>query len=226
MATVIVHDWERVLLFTDGTLQRTLEPGRHRYRKRNSFLHHVDMRPAEVRVPGQEVLTNDGISVRVSVTAQWRVADPVTYLMGSQLPDSFLYSSLQGAIRHCVCEVDFATAIGDRSAIDRGLLAFAQEEVASFGIELDQVRVRDVMMPGALRRAAMDVAIAREEGKASLEAARSEAAALRSLTNTAKLLEKHPQLMQLRTLQVAQNSDATLVIDPRAGVAGTRSDAV
>ena len=59
------------------------------------------------------------------------------------------------------------------------------------------------MLPAEIRRAVTEVLLARERGRADLERARSEAAALRSLANTARLLEEHPGLLHLRTLQAA-----------------------
>ncbi|WP_267469915.1 hypothetical protein [Nocardia amamiensis] len=38
---------------------------------------------------------------------------------------------------------------------------------------------------------------------------------MRSLANTARLLEQHPALLRLRTLQVATVPGAQVVLDPR-----------
>ena len=70
--------------------------------------------------------------------------------------------------------------------------------------------MRDVILPGELRRAYADTALARQRGLAELERARAEAATLRSLANTAKLLEERPGLLKLRTLQVAARDGTKL----------------
>jgi hypothetical protein len=67
MTHVTVMEWQRVLLFVDGRLERVLEPGRHRYRAKRSELVTVEMRPRMLNVTGQELITQDGISLRVSV---------------------------------------------------------------------------------------------------------------------------------------------------------------
>ena len=54
--------------------------------------------------------------------------------------------------------------------------------------------------------------MAREAGRAALERARGDAAALRSLANTAKLLEDHPTLLQLRTLEVAAQPGTKVIL--------------
>lgn len=86
--------------------------------------------------------------------------------------------------------------------------------VAGLGAEVDEVAVKDLMLPFEIRRALTETFIARERGRAELERARAEAAALRSLANTARLLEEHPALLQLRPLQAAANPGTTLVLTP------------
>ncbi|MCP2358647.1 regulator of protease activity HflC (stomatin/prohibitin superfamily) [Nonomuraea thailandensis] len=220
MAHVTVMAWQRVLMYVDGRLKRVLEPGRHRYRPRRTTLLTVDLRPRLLSVPGQELITADGVSVRVTVTAQWRVTDAAAYTEAASVPDQFLYSAVQDAIRERVPALTLEAALADRAALSEGLTERVREEVSGLGIEVGDVRTRDVMLPGELRRAAMDVVIAKERGKAALEEARAEAAALRSLANTARLLEEHPALLRLRTLQVAAERQTTLVLDPRSGTDG------
>jgi regulator of protease activity HflC (stomatin/prohibitin superfamily) len=210
-------EWQRVLMYVDGRLERVLEPGRHRYRGGRTTLVTVDMRPRLLGVPGQELITADGVSVRVSVTAQWRVADAAEFTAAAESPAQFLYTTVQDVIRQRMSGLAFETALADRAALSEGLTDGVQTEVSGFGISVADVRVRDLMLPGELRRAAMDTVIARERGKAALEEARAEAAALRALANTARLLEEHPTLLRLRTLQIAAERQTTLVLDPRAG---------
>lgn len=216
MAHVTVMEWQRVLMYVDGQLRRVLEPGRHRYRARRTTLLTVDLRPRLLNVPGQELITADGVSVRVTVTARWQVADPVAYTSASAAPDQFLYAAAQEAVRERVSGLSLEAALAERPQLSEGLTESVRTAVRELGIEVFDVRVRDLMLPGELRRAAMDVVVARERGRAALEEARAEAAALRSLANTARLLEEHPSLLRLRTLQVAADRQTTLVLDPRA----------
>jgi regulator of protease activity HflC (stomatin/prohibitin superfamily) len=74
---------------------------------------------------------------------------------------------------------------------------------AGVGVKVREVVVRDVILPIDIRRAATELVAAKAQGLAALEAARSESAALRSLANSAKLLDAHPALAQLRLVQAA-----------------------
>ncbi|MFI9503124.1 slipin family protein [Nocardia sp. NPDC052566] len=209
-----VMAWQRTLLFRDGTLERVLEPGRHRYDDKRCTLIEIDMRPRLLQVSGQELLTRDGLSLRVSYTAHWQVTDPTAYTTGAQYPDNVLYNAVQDAARVAVTEHTLDELLADRALLVADVTVIAAV-VTDLGIRVDRVLTRDVMLPGELRKAALETVLAKERGRAELEKARAEAAALRSLANTAKLLEEHPALLRLRTLQVASAPGTQVVLDPR-----------
>jgi len=85
-------------------------------------------------------------------------------------------------------------------------------EVAHLGIGVAEVSVRDVSLPGELRRALLATATATQEGQAALERARGEVAATRALANAARTLAESPALLQLRTVQEAARSGSTVVL--------------
>jgi regulator of protease activity HflC (stomatin/prohibitin superfamily) len=204
-------DWERGVLFTNGRFVKVLPAGRHRVGWR-STLQIVDVRRRTIAVPGQELLTADGITLRLSVTAIWSIADPLAYLTGSANPDQELYAQVQFAIRDAVAAATFDEVLADRGRLSTGLLEAVAGNLDGLGIDVTSVAVKDLMLPAELRRAATETLLARESGRADLERARAEAAALRVLANTGRLLEEHPALLQLRTIQAAATPGTTIVL--------------
>jgi hypothetical protein len=97
--------------------------------------------------------------------------------------------------------------------------------MGGIGIELLSVDVRDVMVPAELKRAYAAVVAARQEGAVSLERARGETAALRSLANAGRLLDDHPGLLSLRLVQeLGAHGGNTVVLGvPDASGAGVPS---
>lgn len=215
MAHVTVMEWQRVLLFVDGRLERVLEPGRHRYRAKRSELVTVEMRPRMLNVTGQELITQDGISLRVSVVATWAVSDPVVFETGAESSHGALYAAVQEALRDAISTTSLEDLLADRARISAAMMEVVPGRAGVLGITVTEVHARDLMLPGELRRAAQETLLARERGRAELERARGEAAVLRSLANTARLLEEHPALLHLRTLQIASAPGTRLVLDPR-----------
>ncbi|MGW4766620.1 slipin family protein [Nocardia sp. NPDC004278] len=212
-----VMAWQRTLLYRDGTLERVLEPGRHRYDNRRCTLIVVDMRPRLLTVSGQELLTRDGLALRVSYAVNWQVTAPEQFTTGAQYPEQVLYAAVQDAARRAVAGHTLDELVADRGLLVGDLVEIATA-VTGLGVRVDGVTARDLMLPGELRRAALETVLAKERGRAELERARAEAAALRSLANTARLLEEHPALLRLRTLQVAATPGAQVVLDPRERV--------
>src|SRR3954469_6766280 len=146
-----VNQHERVLAYRDGRLERVLEPGRHSLAPRTQLVR-IDGRERIVTLAPQEVLTSDGVSLRVTAALVWSVSDPVA--------------------------------------------------------------LKDVLLPPELRAAYAELVSARQRGKAQLETARAETAALRSLANGAKLLDGHPALAKLRLVQaLPSGSSLTVKLD-------------
>lgn len=225
MAKVTVMAYERVVRFVDGEVRDVLGPGRHAYRRRRTELKHVDLRPELLHVPGQEVFTADGLVIRVSAVLRVAVTDPVAYLTIAQDPRQEIYLAAQVAIRETVAELTLDALLAARATLPDRLRTAVEPVGARVGVEVAAMALRDVMLPGELRRAYGETAAVRERAKADLERARAEAATLRSLANTAKLLEDHPALLQLRTLQTAAECATTLVLAAPGALLGREAHA-
>ena len=91
--------------------------------------------------------------------------------------------------------------LGNRLNIARQLVEAVQPEAEKIGVQMHAIEVKDVMLPGELKRVFTEVLKARQEGQAALERARGESAALRNLANAARLLENNPALHNLRLMQ-------------------------
>jgi regulator of protease activity HflC (stomatin/prohibitin superfamily) len=101
----------------------------------------------------------------------------------------------------------------NRSVLGPRLIELAAPVAGEAGLELQAADVKDLTVPGDLKKIFAQVVKARQEGLAALEKARGETAALRNLANAAQMLERNPHLMQLRLLQVlGQQSGNTLVL--------------
>jgi regulator of protease activity HflC (stomatin/prohibitin superfamily) len=208
-ATVFPH--ERVLAYRDGCLERVLEPGRHRLRRRTRLVR-VDVRERIVTLAPQEVLTADGVSLRVTAALVWRVVDPVRFHEVSEAPEGVVYLAAQLGLREALAglEVEAVVTEGRRSAVET-VTAAAAAAGEAVGIDVREAVLKDVLLPPELRAAYAELVTARQRGKAQLEAARAETAALRSLANGAKLLDEHPGLAKLRLVQALPHGSSVRI---------------
>lgn len=170
------------------------------------------IRPRQLVVPAQEVLTADGLAVKISLTAVVRSADPRRWHEAVEAPDDFVYTALQIALREAVARRSLEQLMTDRATLPEEMTRPVRVTAEAVGVVLESLSVRDVMVPSELRRAAAEVASARALGLASLERARSEVAATRALANAARMVTEQPGLLQLRTLQAIETGGATVVL--------------
>jgi regulator of protease activity HflC (stomatin/prohibitin superfamily) len=216
----IVPEGYAGLLYQHGKFVVQLAPGRHVRWGRNFTVNAQDTRKAFLMVAGQEVLTADNISVKLSLVVAYQIADAVKASHETQSWHADLYNVAQLALRTVVSGIPAETLLTQRLDIAPQLLARVQPDAQKIGIAVPAVEVKDVMLPAELKRAYGDVLKAKQEGQAALERARGESASLRNLANAARVLEGNPALMNLRLLQSlasAQNAGNTLVLGMPAG---------
>ena len=196
----IVNQWERALLFRNGALVRTLGPGKYRQWAPGYSLRRVDVRPWILQVPTQEIPTSDGVTVKVTVAGRVRVVDPVAYVVSTQDPLASLYLAVQVALRELVAQASVEELLAGRAEVGPRLSG-AVRGTNELGVAVEQLELKDIVLPADLKRAQAQVLIARADGLAALERARGETAALRNLANAARLCAANPALLQLRLLQ-------------------------
>lgn len=209
-----VYEYQHALRYRDGRLRGTMSAGRYwLWRTRDTLIVH-DARPMLHTVPGQEVLSSDGVPLKLSLAARFEIADPVVALHEHATAIDELYVTLQLALRRAVSTRGIDELLEDRGAIAPELLEAAAPRAEELGLRLLAVDVKDLMLPGPVKDLFARVVQARKDGEASLEAVRAETAALRSLANAARLVQEHPDLLPLRALQaVAASSGNTIVVD-------------
>lgn len=210
---VTIFEYEKGIKYTKGKLVGVIESGAYWYIPMNTTIYKLDIRPRYVAVAGQEVLSSDGVTIKVSIAANYEIADPIMAINKIQDYQQALYLELQMALREIIGKKPIDDVTEGRADISKLLFDKSIKRVEALGLRLISVEIRDIMFPGALKQLFAQVVNARKEGQAALEKARGETAALRNLLNAAKMLENNPNLLQLRLLQaIDQSSGNTIVL--------------
>jgi len=216
---VTVFEFERGLRYVKGRFQQVLEPGRYWLWTRSTVVQKVDVRPKFATVPGQDVLSADGVTIRVSLAATYKISDVVAAINSVEHYHLALYQSLQLALRELIGGTEIDDLLAARNTLGPRVLELCSEDLQSYGIELLAVDLKDIMFPGDLKRTFAQVVNARKEGQAALEKARGETAALRNLANAAGLMRDNPMLLQIRLMQqIGSSSGNTVVVGFPPGV--------
>ncbi len=209
---VTVHDYERGLRYRRGRFSGLVDPGTHVTIAPLTEIRVLDGRPSFMMIEGQEVLTADGVPLKVSLAARYVVGDPVAAVTGDQSYGRAMHLELQLGLREVLSAGTIDEILGTRSTIGPAVLERTASKLARLGIELLSVDVRDLMVPGDLKRVFAGVVAARKEGEAGLERVRAETAALRNLANAGRMVEDNPGLLQLRMLQQLGGSSGNTVM--------------
>ena len=210
---VVVYEYERGLRYVRGRFMGLLGPGSYWSIQSVSEVRKVDGRPVFAAVSGQEVLSSDGVALKVSLAAKYEVADAAVAINQVENYRDALHLELQLALRQIIGSTPIDDLLASRQQIGTNLQEIVSPKAPALGLKLLSVDLRDVMFPGELKKIFTQVVRARQEGLAALEKARGETAALRNLANAAQLIERNPHLMQVRLLQVlGQQSGNTVVL--------------
>jgi regulator of protease activity HflC (stomatin/prohibitin superfamily) len=214
----IVEAFETGLLFRNGRFVRRLEPGRYRlaWLWRKDRVVKVDMRVRTLFLQGQEIMTADKVTLRLTALAKIRVTDPVAAVLAV---DDFL----EQVYRDVLAGLELEALLGQKGRLGEAVRALAAEPAARAGVELIDVGMRDVMLPGEMKTILDQVIAARKRAEAAQILRREEVAATRSLANTAELVARNPTLMRLKELEalerIAANGASIIVAPETVGLA-------
>jgi regulator of protease activity HflC (stomatin/prohibitin superfamily) len=207
-----VWEYEKGLKYHNGRFKEVLGAGRYLIYTPSSHITRVDIRPQFTIVTGQEVLSADGIALKVSLVVRYSVADPVTAINSNKDYLNTVYLLTQIALRDVIGSGPIDELLENRKSFDSILAEKCRQDVEELGLKLLSICIRDITFPGDLKKVFAQVVKARKEGLAALERARGETAALRNLANAAKMLESNPTLLQLRMIQTLGESSGNTVV--------------
>ena len=202
----VVEAHEAGLLFIDGKLTERLPAGRHAFWAvgRTVKIQKVDMRPTPLEVTAQEILTKDRVGIRVTLTAFTRVLDPEKAALAADDVSNTVYRLVQFAIREAVATRTLDEILAARDTIDREIRSFVAARAGDLGVEVGEIGIKDVILPGDVRELLNKVVEAERTAKANLIRRQEETAATRSLLNTARLMEDNPLLLRLKELEALE----------------------
>jgi regulator of protease activity HflC (stomatin/prohibitin superfamily) len=205
---ITVYDYQAGLHYRNGVFERILPAGRYRIWTPTTAIEVADLRERLDVVGGQELLTSDSLTVKISMLVRSRISDALKAHTRAANAAYHVYTGGQVVLRKAVAAKTLEQVLSERGEIGAEVLAAMKPVAESVGHELLAIEVRDVMLTGETKRAFGDIFRARKEGEAALERARGETAALRNLANGARMLKDNPALFNLRMLQVLQASAA------------------
>jgi regulator of protease activity HflC (stomatin/prohibitin superfamily) len=178
----------------------------------------IDMRVETLVVDPQEVITRDNVTAQVDAVVYYRVVNAQDALI--KVVD-YAQATSQVALttlRSVLGQSDLDELLSHRDRINERLQKYVDDHTEPWGVEVQIVEVKDVLLPERLQRTMARQAEAEREKRAKVIHADGERLAAEALGQAADRLSQSPNSMQLRYMQtlveVASEQNATILPIP------------
>lgn len=199
----VVEERNVGLLFLDGKFEKILPAGKYYfwYGAKEVSVRTLPACVTQENIVGQEILTADKVSLRINCVCSYRFTDPVRAV--TEVGDAVeqLHVAVQLALREFIGKLTLDEILSDKSGVSESLFQRLGERAPELFLEVREVAVKDVILPGEIREIMNTVLVAEKRAQASLIARREEVASTRSLLNTAKLMEENQTLYKLKEME-------------------------
>jgi len=196
-----VNQYQRGIKFTLGRYTGTMNPGWRLIVPIFQSLKKVDMRVKAVDVPYQESITKDNIPVKINAVIYYRVDSAEKAVLEVE---NFFYAVSQLAqttMRNVVGEVDLDELLSQRQTISEKIKSLVDQATDPWGIKVNSVDLKDVILPENMKRTIAKQAEAERERRAVIIKAEGEVAAANNMAKAAEILAGSNGALHLRTLQ-------------------------
>jgi regulator of protease activity HflC (stomatin/prohibitin superfamily) len=213
----IVQQYERGVVFRFGRVRPgTRGPGLALIAPVADRMQKVNMQIITLPIPAQDGITRDNVTVRVDAVVYYRVVDPVRVAVDVQDYGSAILQVAQASLRSIIGKSELDDLLSNRERLNQGLELMIDNPAVGWGIHIDRVEIKDVVLPESMKRSMSRQAEAERERRSRVITANGELQASEELARAAEVMAKHPAALQLRLLQtvveVAAEKNSTLVL--------------
>ncbi|MCM3629363.1 slipin family protein [Paenibacillus glycanilyticus] len=193
---------EKAFLFYDNVLQRELGPGKYRFWRTpvSITVQTMDMRRQQLDLTGQEMMTEDKVTLRLNFVSQYMMKDPLKAMEIRGFEEQ-LYIQLQLILREYVGTMKLDELLRTKQEIGAFVLERLAVRSGEYGVAFLSAGVKDIILPGEVKDIMNTVLLAEKKAQANLITRREETASTRSLLNTAKLMDENATLYRLKELE-------------------------
>jgi regulator of protease activity HflC (stomatin/prohibitin superfamily) len=195
-----INQYQRGVMFTMGKYSGTRNPGWRIVVPIFQKMIKVDMRVKAVDVPDQEAITKDNVSCQINAVIYYKVSDAAKAVIEVE---NFYYAVSQLAqttMRNVAGEVDLDELLTNRDIISNRIKKIVDQATDPWGIKVDSVDLKDIVLPEEMKRTMAKQAEAERERRAVIIKAEGEVTAAENLAKAGQILHAQPGSLHLRTL--------------------------
>ena len=215
----VVNQYQRGVVLTLGRFSGVREPGLRIVLPVIQTMTLVDIRSTPIDVPKQEVITRDNVTVGVDAVVYFRVVNAPKAVLETT---NYIYATsqfAQAALRDVTGNVDMDDLLAKREEISQQIKEIVDAETDKWGIDVENVKIQNIELPGDMKRAMAKQAEAERERRSNIINADGEKQAAKTLAEAAEILATTPGAINLRTLNTLERistepSQKTMILFP------------
>lgn len=212
----ILNEYERAVIFRLGKFSKVKGPGLIILVPIIDRMVRVSLRIIALDVPSQDIITKDNVSVKVNAVVYFQVVDPNKAII--QVEDFMYATSLvsQTTLRSVLGQSEMDELLSHRETINSKLKVLIDNQTEPWGIQVNNVELKNVDLPQEMIRAMSRQAEAERDKRAKIINSEGEFQSAQKLADAANILGSNANALQLRYLQVmteiAVEKTSTLII--------------
>ncbi|MCI8965440.1 MAG: slipin family protein [Clostridia bacterium] len=195
-----VNEYERGILFSFGRFSRILEPGWHIILPIVHSYKKIDIRTKTVDVPEQEAITKDNVSIKINAVLYYKIFDASKAVLAVENFNYAVSQLAQTTMRNIAGSVSLDELLTERDKLSTKICDIVDEATDPWGIKVENVELKDVSLPGEMKRVIAKIAEAEREKQAVITKAEGEVEASQNLAKAAAIMSSSPGALHLRTL--------------------------
>lgn len=200
----IINQYERGVVLTFGQYSSTRTPGLTWIFPGIQRMIIVDMRITTIDVPRQEAITKDNVPVGVNAVVYFKVEKAEDAVLKIK---NYIYAVSQyalAALRDVIGGVELDTLLTEREKVASEIKKIVDTETAAWGIDITAIKIQDIEIPAAMKRAMAAQAESERERRAIIIKSEGEIKAAENLKKAAEILGAVAGGLSLRTLETIE----------------------
>ncbi|MDC6355675.1 MULTISPECIES: slipin family protein [Robiginitalea] len=201
----IVYEYKRALKFRFGKYVKTLQPGFRWIIPLVETIQKVDIRVITINIVSQEVMTEDNVPCSIDGVVFFRIRDPEKAVLEVEEYNFAITQLSQAALRDVCGKVELDTILSKREEMGNNIKITVEQETAGWGIDILDVKIKDIQLPENMRRMMANQAEAERSRRARVILAQAEEQAAGTLLAAGKMIDQSPSAIKLRLYQTLSN---------------------
>ena len=202
-ALKVANQWDRAVILRLGRFHRLKGPGMFFVVPIvESIVQTVDMRIRATDFNSESTLTKDTVPVNVDAICFWMVWDAKKAILEVENFYLAIVLSAQTALRDIIGTHELADMLTHRGELGNRLKEILDEKTNPWGITIQSVEIRDIIIPRDLENAMSKQAQAERERQARIILGTAETEIAEKFAQAAKQYEANPMAMHLRGMNM------------------------